>query len=255
MSNIRIKILSLFALLFITIASQAQDYQQIITQANEAYSQQKYTEAITLYDSVLSLGQESAELYYNLGNAHFKNSNIASSILYYEKALLLAPNNTDALHNLEMARSHTLDKIEKVPQLFYIKWWNNFSNKYSANQWARITIGSLVIFLFLLGVFLFSYKIIIRKITFWLATIVFVFTVFSFVISAQHYNKLTKEKTAIIFSPSVTVKSTPDENSVNLFVLHEGTKIFITDKIGDYSEIKIANGSQGWIKNNCFKTI
>ncbi|MEA3503850.1 MAG: tetratricopeptide repeat protein [Bacteroidota bacterium] len=255
MSIKRLNIIPIFVLLLIATVSNGQDYQKIISKANEAYSQKKYEEAAMLYDSVLTLEQESAGLYYNLGNSHFKNNNLAYSILYYEKALQLDPNNADLINNLEMARSKTLDKIEKVPQLFYIRWWQNFSNSYSANQWGKIAVASFVILLILAGTFLFASKITIRKISFWTGLVALIFTLLSFVIATQNYNKLTKNKTAIIFNPSVTVKSTPDENSVNLFVLHEGTKVFLQDKVGNYHEIKIENGSQGWIKSNSFKAI
>ena len=126
---------------------------------------------------------------------------------------------------------------------------------FSFNTWAIIGIGLLVISLAFLTLYLFSKTLRIRKISFWVSIVLFMFTLFTFIFTQTQYTRFKTNKEAIIFAASVTVKSSPDEKSTDLFVVHEGLKIKITDTAGEWSEIKIANGSVGWIKTAVFKVI
>ena len=120
----------------------------LIAKANQAYNQGLYDSAINLYTAVLNEGLESYELYYNLGNAFFKNNQLPSAILYYEKAKKIAPNNDDVNFNLSIANSMIVDKIEKVPEMFYKRWWNYFYNAFSEDKWTIFSILSWIILLF-----------------------------------------------------------------------------------------------------------
>jgi len=227
----------------------------LIRQGNSMYNEGLYNDAIAQYKKVLEQGYESPKLYYNLGNAWFKLNDMAAAILYYEKAKKLDPNNPDILHNLRIANSRIPDKIEEVPEIFLVRWWNTFYNMFSVNSWARIGIGLFILFVVLGGIYFTGRGREIRKFAFWTGLIVLALTIFSLGLAAQKYHYSKKVNEAIVFSPSVTVKSAPNKTSVDLFVVHEGTKVEITDEAGEWYEIEIANGSIGWLPQSAVENI
>ena len=249
------KLYILFLLAITFVGTEGQNYQQVIDTANAAYKNGDYTKAIKHYDSIVDQGYISAELFYNLGNAHFKKQQLAQAILFYEKALKHDPGNEDIQHNLSMARQMTIDKIEKVPEMFYVQWWKNIYNLFSADAWAKIVVGAFVVTLVLLAIFILARSIPLRKFSFYTGLVAILITVFSFVVAIKKHHDFTHDKSGIVFNPSVTVKGSPDEDSVDLFVIHEGTKVYIQDKLGDWYEIKIENGSVGWIKKKTVRII
>lgn len=223
--------------------------------AAAAYSRGEYEQALQLYDSVYQQGYGSAALYYNLGNSFFKSNEIAAAILFYERAVRLNPGNEDIKNNLMMARQLTMDKIEKVPQLFYIRWWNTIKENKSSDDWAMMMVVAFFSVIVAATVFLVSGRILIRKVAFYAGILLIVFTIFTAVFATQQYHTQTNNKEGIIFNPSVTVKGSPDKQSVDLFVIHEGTKVYIKDKVGEWYEIKIDNGSVGWIPTDVLEII
>lgn len=249
------KKLFVIILLFISVFSFADDNTILLEKGNKAYNDKFYQEAINNYLNVIKNGLESPSLYYNLGNAYFKKEEYAAAILYFEKAKKLNPNDEDILYNLNVANSKIVDKIDELPEFFLLNWYNAFVSLFSFNTWAIIGIGLLVISLAFLTLYLFSKTLRIRKISFWVSIVLFMFTLFTFIFTQTQYTRFKTNKEAIIFAASVTVKSSPDEKSTDLFVVHEGLKIRITDTAGEWSEIKIANGSVGWIKTAVFKVI
>ena len=233
----------------------ASENDSLIDLANKKYSEGMYNEAVENYQKVIDNGFASSELYFNIGNSYFKLNDLPSSILYYERARRLAPNDDDILFNLKIANSRIPDKIEKVPDLFFKRWWNSFYNMFSANNWAKITILVFVITLIFTGVFILSRKRTVKIIAFWFGVFFFLITVFSFGLSYQKYIYSKKHHEAIVFEPTITIKSSPNKNSVDLFVIHEGTKLIITDKVDDWYEIRIANGGVGWLLQSSIKII
>jgi tetratricopeptide (TPR) repeat protein len=231
----------------------ASNADSLIAQANKFYSEGLYNDAVADYEQVLDEGLESWELLYNLGNTYFKLDDMASSIYYYEKALKLEPDNEDLIFNLKIANNKIADKIEALPEFFLIKWWKALSSSLSINNWTIITIVFFALFLFA-GVFFFTSRSSgIKRLSFWTGLLVFVFFVLSFVISSKTYQQRLSQSEAIVFSPTVTIKSSPIKNSVDLFVIHEGAKVTITDEVDDWYEIRIANGSVGWLPANAVK--
>jgi len=249
------KLVSLIVLLFVVLQVFAINESVIIDKANKAYSDEHYAEAIDLYLKVVEAGYESSELYYNLGNAYFKSNDLPSAILYYEKSIKLNPADEDSRFNLKVANSLIPDKIEEVPVMFYKRWWNNIYDLFGANTWARLSVALFIVLLIFLAIYIAGNSYYIRKTFFWLGILFFVFTIFSFSFSYQKYNTCIDTKEAIVFDPTRTVKSSPDEKSVDLFVIHEGTKLTIMEHIGEWYEIRIANGSVGWIPISSVKSI
>lgn len=219
----------------------------LFLKANLAYANGYFQEAADNYLMIKDAGYESADLYFNLGNAYYKLNNFPSAILYYEKAKKLDPNNEDIEFNLGVTNSKIVDKIEPVPELFFKTWWRSFYNMFSANTWAIISVVSFMVFFILLAFYLLSRITPIRKLAFFSGLFVLFITVFTFFISYQKYHNFHHEKYAIVFTPTITVKSSPNPNSVDLFVIHEGAKVQIKDNVGSWVEIRIANGSVGWL--------
>lgn len=225
-----------------------QDQKLNIQEAEKFYAEAKYDSATIAYQKVLEAGYHSAELYYNLGNCFYKDNEIPSAILYYEKALKLDPSNEDVLFNLNLANTRIQDKIEALPLLFFIRWYVGLYNMFSVDTWAKI---SLILFSIcaLLSLFYFLGKnIVVRKTGFYLGLIFVFLSAASLFLTYKKYESQLEQSQAIVFQPSVTVKSSPNANGVDLFVIHEGTKLQVIDKVGAWCEIKIANGSIGWIE-------
>ena len=226
-----------------------------IEKANKLYNEGLYDSSLVLYNSILDQNLQSAELYFNIGNAFFKNNNLPKAILYYEKALKLSPNDEDIKYNLSISNSMIVDKIENVPQLFYKQWWNYFYNRYSTNTWAIISIVIWILFLVSLGVFLLSSSRSKKKFVFYLSVLIFISALISFGLASQKYYINKENKEAIIFTPTITVKSSPTKNSVDLFVVHEGTKVKIIDRLDNWNKVKIKDGSIGWLPSNSMELI
>ena len=244
-----------FIFLLVSLALFGQNEKVLIEEANKEYSQGLYDTAIELYQEIINSGYESSELYYNLGNAYFKIHDLASAILYYEKAKKLDPNDEDINFNLNIANTRIVDKIEPVPELFYVRWWNSLLYALSLDDWAKIGLTAFILTFILATIFFLSRTIILRKLSFWAGIILLIISLFTFALSNQKYNSFRQDHEAVIFTPTITVKSSPNEDSIDLFVLHEGTKVQITDHIGGWYEIKIASGDVGWLKSEDLKTI
>ena len=246
----------LFSLqLYANLPEQADENQSLITDANQAYSDGNFEDAISLYEQVLEHDYEAPQLYYNLGNSYFKSNNLPAAILNYERAKRLAANDEDIAFNLKLANLKTPDKIESIPTLFFKTWWNSFARLFSGKQWAIISIVSFWICILMFCVYITTNKVDNKKIFFWFSALLLLLTIFSFTYAYQGYKAVNSNNEAIIFSASVTIKSSPDENGTDLFVLHEGTKVMILDGIGEWNKIKLSDGSVGWIRSEAVETI
>ena len=224
-------------------------------EADSAYAQGHYQQAINDYQALLKQGA-SADLYYNLGNAYYRSENITQAVLNYERALLLSPGDRDIRFNLQLARSKTIDKIVPESEMFFITWYHALVNLMSVDGWARTAIFSLALIIVLSLVYLFSQPVWLRKIGFFGGITLLVVFVLANVFASQQKQSLIHRKGAIVMSPSVTVKSTPAANGTDLFILHEGTKVTITDgSMRDWKEIRLADGKEGWIESKKIELI
>ena len=235
--------------------AQAQTQGDLIQSATEAYSKEDYKQATELYSEAINLNGESAIIYYNIGNCYYKLNNVAQAILHYERALLLEPGNNDIRFNLEVAKLKTVDKFEPVDRFFVVEWMESLQNLFSTNQWAYAGLGSFFLLITCLVLFFFSRKIGLKKTGFYLGIVMLVVCIASNSFSYRQKEKLVNRKTAIILTPTVTIKSSPDNSGTDLFILHEGSKVTIKDQVGNWCEIKNADGSVGWIKNTDLEVI
>ncbi|GAB1419727.1 tetratricopeptide repeat protein [Bacteroidales bacterium] len=242
-------------LFFIFSHAVAQSPAQQLEAANNLYGEAHYEEALKAYLNLIDLGYSSDALFYNTGNTYFKLKDIPSAILYYEKALKINPSDDDIKHNLQVANSMIIDKIDLMPELFFRQWWRAFYNLMPANSWAWV---STIVFLFtLVAAYLYitSQQTSVRRSAFFSGILLILMTIITFGLASQKYYYTRQTNEGIIFAPTITVKSSPSESSVDLFVLHEGTKVALLDETAGWQKIRIANGSIGWLREGTFKGI
>ncbi|MBO6023546.1 MAG: tetratricopeptide repeat protein [Bacteroidales bacterium] len=217
-------------------------------QANTAYNSGNYEDAVELYQKILDTDMESVPVYYNMGNAYYKMREYPMAIYCYEKALKLDPSNEDARTNLEIANLAIVDKIEPVPQSFIERWWRSLRAMCSSDLWAWCSVAAFALLLICAFLFFRSRRVGLRKLGFFMGIIFLIVFAISVVFAAQLRHAANTQDQAIIMTPTVTVKSSPAEASVDLFVLHEGTKVTILETSNGWNKVRIANGSIGWLE-------
>jgi tetratricopeptide (TPR) repeat protein len=240
-------ILSFLLLLSVCVA---ENLEELFLRANHSYRAEKYEEAIRIYNNILSQGFENANLYYNLGNCYFRLEQIGQSILYYEKARKINPNESDLIYNLELANLRVVDRIEIPPRFFMFNWWDKLKWYFSLDD-----LVMFIILLFFLVVLILIGRLFIRweKLRTILMSLVFItsfiflFWIYILFIRIDEYKNKVE---AVILAPSVTVVSAPDENSTDMFILHEGVKILLNEQREEWVNISLADGKTGWIKND-----
>ncbi|WP_299365132.1 tetratricopeptide repeat protein [Winogradskyella sp.] len=228
---------------------------QLFDEANALYNQGKYAEAIDKYESVLETGEHSAELYFNLGNANYKLNNIAPSVYYYEKALLLNPKDTDIKNNLAYAQNMTIDAIDKAPQVGFARIVNNVVNTFNTDTWAKIAIVGVMIFVLLFLMYHFSYATSRKRIAFIVSVFSLFLACFSVAMAFQKERLNSKDNPAIVFAQESRVKSEANRVSEEVFRLHEGTKVQVLESYEDWKKIQLSDNSTGWIPASDIKII
>ena len=227
-----------------------------LAQADSAYIQGDYLTAISMYEWIIDNQGTNATLYMNLGNCWLKRDEVAKAILYYERAYLIDPSDPDIRFNLELARTKTVDKVNPVNQLFVVVWFKKLLALLDVNGWAVLTVILVALTILLIAVFLFSKKTGLRKITFSFSAFFLLLSVLSFIFATTQMGNIRNRDTAIIMSPSVTVKSTPSSAGTDLFIIHEGRKVKILDSsMKEWVEIRLEDGNTGWIPVNVMEII
>lgn len=223
--------------------------------ADTEYQKGNYQQAIRDYEEILKNG-ESAEIYFNLGNAYYRTDNITKAVLNYERARLLSPGDDDINFNLQFARSKTIDKITPESEMFFVTWYKSLVNFTSVDNWAKTGILCIVLALLLVLLYLFGPQLLLRKIGFFGGLAFFVIFLLSNLFAFQQKQALDNRTGAIIISPSVNIKKTPAKNSADQFVLHEGTRVDIIDKgMTDWRCIRVGDGREGWIETKAIEEI
>jgi tetratricopeptide (TPR) repeat protein len=252
--SIRILLILLLGLPAINSSGQESSVEKFNKAAN-LYSSGKYKDALDTWISVYKAGVRSANLDFNIGNAYFKTSNIPGAILFYERALLLKPADEDVQYNLQIARTLVVDKFVEIPELFFVRWYNFLSLTLSTNRWAQISLTSFILFLIALSIYIYTPRYRYKVIGFWFAVFLLIFSLFSVSFSIRNRNLIYNNSKAIIFSPLVNGKSSPDNSGTDLFVLHEGTRVTIEDAVGEWFEIRLSDGNKGWVPANSLEKI
>jgi len=241
--NKKIIALFLFGISFLNVYAQEED----IKKAEAAYASEQYSAAIDIYESLLKNYGASAEVYYNLGNAYYKAGKIAHAILNYERALLIKPGDSDIRFNLELSRLQKVDKTEPLQEFFLKKWFRTLQNLMGVDAWATIGIVCFVLFICCLVLYFFSKWMYLKKTGFYLGILLFIIVIAANLFGYNQKVERENRRAAIVFAPTVTVKSSPDNSGTELFLLHEGTKVFIRNTVNDWNEIVLEDGHVGWI--------
>jgi tetratricopeptide (TPR) repeat protein len=229
--------------------------EEMIKEAETAYTQENYLQAIERYEEILKIYGNSHEVYFNLGNAYYKADRLASAILNYERALLLNPGDAAIRFNLEVAKLKKVDRIDPIGEFFLIQWFRTIQNLVSVDTWASLGIACFILFIGCLFLFFFSKWMRLKKTGFYLGIILLFIVICSNVFAWNQQKAIVERKGAIIFAPTVTIKSSPDASGTDLFVLHEGTKAFIKSSLGEWFEIELEDGNVGWIRQKDLERI
>jgi tetratricopeptide (TPR) repeat protein len=248
------KLIFILFILGAAIISNAQP-ENLLKEANQLYASNEFAKAQKIYENLVGQGFESSELYFNLGNACYKNQELTKAILYYEKAKLLAPNDEEIQFNLDLVNQFVVDKIIPLPRPFFLKWGQSILNLFSANGWSFISILTFIFILALAALYIFSRNLMLRKISFSGAIFFILISLLSFVLAGKQKSKITHRNHAVIFATTVTVKSSPSESGTDLFVIHEGLKVEIKEELGSWADIKLEDGNTGWVKKGVFEKI
>lgn len=227
----------------------------IFEQGKQQYKAEKYQEAISNWEKIIKAGEHSAEVYFNIANAHYKLNQIGPSIYFYEKALQLAPGDSEIVNNLAFAQNATVDAIEPLPQTIFAKWDQSLSSWLTFDGWAWATV--LAVFAFTLLFLLYYFSVYsLRKRLYFVGSILSIFVfVTAFVMSFRTYDKALNNQPAIIFAESTDVKNNPSADNETAFVLHEGTKVQILAIDGEWCRIQIIDGKDGWMRLSNLKQL
>ena len=220
--------------------------------ANAAYADGRYEEAASIYEALLAETPD-AVLYYNLGNARYKQGELAQAILNYERALRLKPNYKDAQYNLAFAQSKITDNI--VEQDFFLSVWvRAVRNSLSEHTWLVLSICLFILALAGLLLFLLGREPWLRKTAFHIAWISLLFSLIAGLNAYSLHQRDTLRNEAVITQGVVNAKSSPDRSGTDLFTVHEGTKVTIRETIGDWSNVSVGQ-NVGWIRSSCLERI
>jgi len=223
--------------------------------ADSAYAKGNYQQAIKDYEELLKNGV-SSELYYNLAGAYYRIDEMPRAVLNYERALLLSPGDADIRFNLQMARSKTIDKITPESEMFFVTWYHALVNLTSVDGWARIALVALALAIALALFYLFASAIWLRKVGFFGAGGLLLLFILANTLAYVQKQSFVNRTGAIIMSPAATIKSTPDAHGTDLFILHEGTKVEITDgSMQQWKRIRVADGKEGWVETSQMEVI
>lgn len=224
--------------------------------ADSAYVNGDYITAAAIYEELIATKGVSPELYMNLGNAYFKMDEIAKAILNYERAYLMDPSDADVRFNLEIAKTKIVDKDVTASELFFVTWVRQLAASMNVDQWGILTVILVLLMSVCIGIFVLSKNAAFKKSTFIIAIVLLFAAIMCFCFAKNQKNNLIGNDTAIIMSPSVTVKSTPNDNGTDLFIIHEGSKVNILDNgMKDWIEISLNDGNEGWVHTDVLEII
>lgn len=227
----------------------------LFKQATDFYNNGEFSKAIENYEQILESGNHSAALYFNMGNCYYKQNSIGPSIYYYEKALLLSPNDNEIKNNLQFAQNMRLDAIEEMPQTEMAQVYNKVINWFSCNGWAYLTVAFSVLFVLAYLAYYFIRMANQKRIAFITSFFSLGLAIFCVLMGYLQYDQQKKNNPAIVFSKEISVSAEPNSNSEIIFTLHEGTKVNILDELNGYKKIRIADGQTGWLLEESIKAL
>jgi len=247
--------LFVFLFLQVDVIAQSEDPESMFNEANLAYKEGRFGDAVIKYEDMIDNGYISADIYYNLGNAYYRLDNLGYAILNFERSVKLNPSREDAKHNLALAKAKTIDNIEPVPGFFLSEIISMFIGSQDSEFWSWSTITLLWLTFCLLALFILGRSPSIRRLGLLSGMIFLVMSVFSLLAAWNTDYSENLRTDAIVMSSTAYVRSEPNDASPELFVLHEGTKAEIINLEGNYFFITLADGNKGWIEQTDIERI
>jgi len=229
--------------------------ESMLAKAEKLYAAARFSEAASLFEKVIEANGPTFEVYYNLGNAYYKYNELAKAILNYERALRLNPGDSDTRFNLDICQAKTIDKIDPVGVFLVTRWFRSLSNNLNSNGWAVASLILFVLFIASLFAYFFSRLSWLKKTGFYFGIVSLILCILSLFYASSKYNAVVYPNQAILMTPTITVKSSPDQSGTDLFPLHEGTKVTITNEIGSWNEIELQDGNVGWLPASSMEVI
>lgn len=239
---------------FITFLAIGQN-ETLFEQGKDLYKAEKYQEAIDSWMKILNTNHHSEAIYFNIANAHYKLNNIGPSIYYYEKALQLNPDDDDIKNNLAYAENARIDVIEPLPETIFKRWYKAISGIMDYDGWAILATILSSIFVVLFLVYYFAFSELKKRLLFTAAALTVCIFLLSLVLAFKTFADFNNSHPAILFAESSEVRSEPRLGSDPSFVLHEGTKVNILEKDGQWCRIKLADGKDGWVPASDLKEL
>lgn len=242
----------------ISMASEAMSKpraEESMAQGNKYYQDKQYDKAIDTYQEIISAGFEGTSLYYNLGDAYYREGKLGLAILYYEKALRLSPGNGDVIYNLKIANARTVDKIDALPKFFLFQWWESLLAVLSVTGWAYAAYGFYLLLLLSTGMYFFAKRPGIQRSAVYSGFVTVLFLIVTVSLLTVKLNRDINVKSAIVVEPTATVKLSPDPTSNDAFIIHEGLKVRELNSVGDWVDIRLQDGKEGWIQRSDIATI
>lgn len=237
----------LYLILFLIPALSFANVQDEMSRAEALYEQQNYDSVLCIYKTLIDQDYESADLYYNLANAYFKKNELAYAILFYEKAFLLNPHDEQIKHNLKYANAQQVDKVDSISTGFVTKWYESVYRLASVSVWTVLTILFFILCLVGVYVFLFSQTVKHKKISFYSAILLVLFSFATFMFAKSRNKELTAQEYAIVVEPTVSVKTEPKYSSKDFTVVHSGLKVQIVQEVKDWYFVRLDDGNKGWL--------
>ena len=229
--------------------------QSAFEKGNTLYQKGDYQNAIASYESIVKSGQESAEVYFNLGNCYYRLNKVAPAVYNFEKALLLNPCDSEIQNNLAFAKKMAIDEITETPKVGFSKIIADFTSSFHYDTWAWIAILFSVLFLIGFVVYYFSNSTTLKRVFFSGMILFMLFLMVSIFSGFYEKNRVNNDRPAIVFADVISVKSEPNASAQDAFTLHAGTKVTILEELGNYKKIQLADLKEGWIEKTAIKEL
>lgn len=250
------RIKGLLFLLFAILCTESHAQSEVLFEkATEAYNEGEFEKAISFYDDILKNGKHSAELYFNLGNCYYKMDEIGPSIYYYEKALLLQPNDSEIKNNLGFAQNMKLDAIDEIPKTAMKRFHDSLVLAFSPDQWGYFAVAMIILFVLGFITYYILYEATHKRIAFIAANAALFIAIFCIIMGYLGIRNQKLQNPAIIFEREVVITSEPNERSEKVFALHEGTKVNVLESLESWSKVRIADGQTGWMPSESLKIL
>jgi tetratricopeptide (TPR) repeat protein len=243
----KIILLAFALLLSLPQPACAADPVEMFRRAGGLFEKKDFPGAVAKYRGIVEQGIENGAVYYNMGNAFFKNGKLGEAILAYERALKYLPRDGDIRANLEFARLLSVKKEDKQKRFNFSALFERFLKTFSVNEWTLSfeTVYALLFFSAIIAVFAERERIKKTTVRVLVITLPVWFLTGSFMGIRIYWAAFRKEAVAI--ENNIKVHSGPAENYTLLLSVPEGTKMLIRQQREQWLQVTLPNGYSGWV--------